>query len=130
MTAPTATLRVLVVEDDADVADSTAALLAFWGHTTRAERDPLRALQVADDFRPHAVLLDIGLPRMHGYDLARRLRERPWSQGTRLIAVTGWDNDADRKQSMISGIHHHLVKPVRPSVLEHILAGIAPVDHD
>lgn len=124
----TTTLRVLVIEDNADVADSTASLVADWGYGTHVERDPLKALRMADDYRPHVVLLDLGLPRMHGYEVARKLRERPWARSTRIIAVTGWGQESDRTQSMLAGIHHHLVKPLVPSVLERILAGVVPTE--
>lgn len=124
----TTTVRVMLIEDNADVADSTASLVADWGYSTQVERDPVRALQMAEDYRPHVVLLDLGLPRMHGYEVARKLRERPWARGIRLIALTGWGQETDRHQSMLAGIHHHLVKPLVPSVLERILAGVVPTE--
>lgn len=119
------TLRVLIVEDNMDVADTLEVLIQTWGHDTRVARDPLLGLAAADEYQPHVVLLDIGLPRMHGYDVAKRLRERPWAGNLTMIAVTGWGQEADRLQSQGAGINHHLVKPLVPADLERILAGVA-----
>lgn len=118
-------LRVLIVEDNIDVADTLEVLIQAWGHDTRVARDPLLGLAAADDYQPHVVLLDIGLPRMHGYDVAKRLRERPWAGNLTMIAVTGWGQEADKLQSQGAGISHHLVKPLVPADLERILAGVA-----
>jgi DNA-binding response OmpR family regulator len=122
------TLRVLVVEDNTDVADTLEALIQAWGHDTRVARDAVAGLKTADEYQPHVVLLDIGLPKMHGYDVAKRLRERPWATNLTMIAVTGWGQEADRLQSQGAGISHHLVKPLVPEELERILSTVAQAD--
>jgi PAS domain S-box-containing protein len=105
-------LRVLVVDDNEDAAESLSMLLGFAGSQVRRARDGLAAVSVAEEFRPQAVLLDIGLPKMNGYDSARAMRRRPWGKDVLLIALTGWGQDADRRRSEEAGFDHHLVKPV------------------
>ncbi|MBY0395831.1 MAG: response regulator, partial [Thermoleophilia bacterium] len=83
-------------------------------------------VEAAERLRPDAVLLDIGLPRLNGYEACRRLRERPWGRGLLLIALTGWGQDDDRRRSMEAGFDHHMVKPVDPSALMAILSGLKP----
>jgi PAS domain S-box-containing protein len=106
------TLRVLVVDDNRDVADMTANLLALAGYQTRAAYDPSEALTVADAFRPHIALVDIGLPVIDGYALGRELRARLSEAPPLLIALTGYSQDRDRRRSEEAGFAAHLVKPV------------------
>jgi PAS domain S-box-containing protein len=105
-------LRVLVVDDNEDAAESLGLLLGFAGSQVRKARDGLGAVSVADEFRPQVVLLDIGLPKMNGYDSARQIRRRPWAKEVLLVALTGWGQEADRRRSKEAGFDHHLVKPV------------------
>jgi signal transduction histidine kinase len=119
-------LRVLIVEDNRDAADTLHAMLVAWGQETRVAYDALAALELARTFRPNVVLLDIGLPQMHGYEVARRLREFPWGKDVVLVAVTGWGQEADRQQSKAAGINHHLLKPVDPVALKTLLATFEP----
>jgi CheY-like chemotaxis protein len=77
---------------------------------------------VADEFRPQVVLLDIGLPKMNGYDVCRAIRQEPWGQNMVLIAVTGWGQDKDKQQSEVAGFDRHIVKPVDPRKLMEVLA--------
>lgn len=120
------THRVLIVEDNPDVADMLNLLLIEWGQDTRIAYDPPRALELAEKFRPQIVLLDIGLPKMHGYALARLMREKPWGRNLIIIAVTGWGQEADRQQSRAAGINHHLLKPVDPEQLRDLLNAVEP----
>jgi PAS domain S-box-containing protein len=119
--------RVLVVDDNRDAADTLAMMLAIMGHETRTSYDGLEAVQAAADFRPGVVLLDIGLPKMNGYEAARHLRQQPWGKGMVLIALTGWGQEEDKRRALEAGFDHHLTKPVEAGVLERLLAIIQPV---
>jgi CheY-like chemotaxis protein len=122
-------LRILVVDDNRDAAETLAMLLRLLGHDVRVEHDGLLALQLADEFRPQVVLLDIGLPGLNGWETARNLRRMSWSHGLVLIALTGWAQDADRRRSRDAGFDHHLVKPIDMARLHRLLdsARAAPV---
>ncbi len=115
--------RILVVDDNADSADSLAELLQFWGHEVRTAHSGAEALDAARDFRPDAVLLDLGMPDMNGYEAARLLRDRAGLNGTAFIALTGYGQDAERRRSAEAGFQAHLVKPVDPEELRKLLAG-------
>jgi PAS domain S-box-containing protein len=121
---PPAALRILVVDDNQDAAESLATLLALKGHDVRTAYDGPGALDAAEELRPAVLLLDIGLPGMNGYEVARKLRERAWFQDVVLIAVTGWGQDGDRRRSQEAGFRHHLVKPVEPAELGRLLASL------
>lgn len=114
--------RILVADDNYDAAQSLALVLGMDGHEVRTASDGLEALRVAEEFRPQLVLLDIGMPKLDGYETARRLRERPWAKGTRLFALTGWGQEEDREQARLAGFDRHLVKPVDPDALSQILS--------
>jgi two-component system CheB/CheR fusion protein len=121
-------LRVLVVEDNVDAAESLAALLRLWGHDVRMVHDGLKAIDEARRQHPEVVLLDIGLPGLDGYQVAKRLREDAELDGALLVAMTGYGQPDDRRRSREAGIHHHFVKPVEPFVLRTLLANLgAPV---
>ncbi len=113
--------RILVADDNYDAAQSLALMLGMDGHEVRIASDGLEALRVAEEFRPQLVLLDIGMPKLDGYETARRLRERPWFQGTRLFALTGWGQEEDREHARLAGFDRHLVKPVDPDELSELL---------
>ncbi|WP_229440507.1 ATP-binding protein [Massilia sp. BSC265] len=115
--------RVLVVDDNVDAAQMLAMYVGAQGHEVRVEHDSLEALAQAASFAPELCLLDIGLPEMDGYELARRLRRHPATAGAVLVAVTGYGQDQDRRNSAAAGFDHHLVKPVDMAALEKILAG-------
>ena len=104
--------RVLVVDDNRDNAESLAILLQLHGHGARVAYDGVEALAVAEQYRPHVVLLDIGLPKLSGYDVCRQLRERPWAGHTTIVAITGWGQERDRVTAREAGFNAHLVKPV------------------
>jgi signal transduction histidine kinase/CheY-like chemotaxis protein len=114
-------LRILVVDDNHDTADSLALLLRNAGSEVRTAYDGLEALEVANEFRPDVGLLDIGLPKADGHTVARRLRMEPWGKRMRLIAITGWSSESDRARSADAGFDHHLVKPLDPSLLAELL---------
>ena len=118
-------LRILVADDNEDSAASLAMVLEIAGHTVRMANDGEQAVAVAADFRPDVVLLDIGMPRLNGYEACRRILEQPSNGQAVLIALTGWGQDEDRRRSLEAGFHHHLVKPVDPATLARLLAGRA-----
>jgi two-component system, chemotaxis family, CheB/CheR fusion protein len=113
--------RVLVVDDNSDHAESLAFLLKLMGHETRLAHDGEAALQVAAEFEPNVALIDIGLPRLNGYEVARRLREQPRLRNALLVAQTGWGQESDRARSHEAGFDHHLIKPVALEVLAEII---------
>ncbi|GIK87982.1 MAG: hypothetical protein BroJett026_34630 [Betaproteobacteria bacterium] len=114
---PVAALRVLVVDDNPDIAESTAILLRLMGHDVAAAHDGLQAVDRARALRPDLVLLDIGLPHMSGYDVARALRSDPATRGAVLVACTGYGRDEDRHLAADSGFDRHAVKPVTAEAL-------------
>jgi CheY-like chemotaxis protein len=116
-------LRVLVVEDEADAAESLRQLLVLFGHTAEVARDGPTAVALAGRFRPNVVLLDIGLAGdMDGLEVARRVGTPPDGGAPLLVAVTGRDRPEDRRRSELAGIHLHIVKPADPEVLRSLLA--------
>ena len=122
---PVRPLRVLVVEDNVDAAESLANLLRLWNHVVNVVHDGRTALEAARVQQPEVVLLDIGLPGLDGYQVARRLREEVGLDHTLLVAMTGYGQPEDRRRSQEAGIDHHFVKPVEPIVLRNLLAGAA-----
>ena len=116
--------RALVVDDNVDAADSLALLLRLSGQEVRVAHDGPTALLAAQAFRPELVLLDLGMPGMDGYEVARRLRQQPESRTALVVALTGWGQDSDRRRSAEAGFDRHLVKPVEPSDLEKLLAEV------
>jgi PAS domain S-box-containing protein len=114
-------LRVLVVDDNVDAADSAAMLLRRSGHDVRVAYSSQAALETAVIFKPQLILLDIGLPKMDGYEVARRLREHSELKDVRLVAVTGYGQDADRQRSRSAGFDHHLVKPFTLEQVQQVL---------
>ena len=114
--------KILVVDDNHDSALSLAMMLSIMGHETRTAHDGESAVISAEAFLPDVVLLDIGLPKLNGYEVAQRIRENAWGKSMFLIAVTGWGQDEDRQRSSEVGLNLHMVKPVEPSVLEKLLA--------
>ena len=114
--------RVLVVDDNKDGADSLAMLLKVSGHQVYTAHDGLEALAAVSRLHPDVVLLDIGLPKLNGYEVCRRIRKEPWGAAITIIALTGWGQDEDRKKSTEAGFDAHLVKPVRQEELMPLLA--------
>jgi CheY-like chemotaxis protein len=113
--------RVLVVDDQVDTVQSLAELLEIWGHQVRVGFDGPTAVELALDYRPEVVLLDIGLPLMNGYEVARRLRQEA-GQEMMLVAMTGYGQEEDRRRAMEAGFDLHMTKPVDLGVLRGLLA--------
>lgn len=117
--------RILVVDDNADAASTLALLLSLNGHETHTANDGMTALAMTEAIRPEVVLLDIGLPRMNGYEVARRIRTAAWGQDVLLVALTGWGQDDDRRKSRDAGFDAHLVKPVLHTELEKLFVKLS-----
>lgn len=115
-------LRVLVVDDNVDTVHSFSMLLKASGHEVCSASDGIEAVKAAYDFRPDVMLLDIGLPGLNGYEVAKRIRQQPIFKNLVLVALTGYGQDADRQISKQAGFDHHLVKPARIEQLQEILA--------
>ncbi len=121
---PTARRRILVVDDNGDGADSLAEMLRIMGNETQTAHDGLEAVAVAGAFKPDVILMDIGMPRLNGYDACRRIRGEPWGKNIIMVAQTGWGQDDDKRKSQDAGFDFHMVKPVDPVALEKMLAGL------
>ena len=126
--SPSGSRRILVVDDNRDSAESLALLLRLTGHEVMAVHDGLAAIEAADSFGAEIVLLDIGLPEMDGYEVAKRIRQRTNGKRVTLIAVTGWGQEGDRRRSREAGFDAHLTKPVEASILEKLLAAVPSGD--
>ena len=121
---PTTAHRILIVDDNRDSATSLDTLLKLTGNETQTAHDGLEAVEAAAMFRPDVMLLDIGLPKLNGYDACRRIREYSWGRNMVLVALTGWGQDKDRRQSKDAGFDHHMVKPVDFDALMKLLASL------
>jgi PAS domain S-box-containing protein len=120
-------LRVLVVDDNVDTAESLAMLVKAAGHDVRTAHDGPVGLQAALDYRPNVVLLDIGLPGLNGFEVAERIRRQPALQSVVLVAMTGYGQETDRQRSQEAGFAHHLVKPADFGKVQQILATVTPL---
>jgi CheY-like chemotaxis protein len=122
---PKTPLRILVVDDNRDGADSLAEMLGFMGGDTLTAYDGEQAVAAAGDFRPDVIVLDIGLLKLNGYEACRRIRALPESNGVVIIAQTGWGQDEDRQRTQEAGFDHNMVKPVEPAALMKLLANLS-----
>jgi len=118
------TRRILIVDDNKDSAESLAILLRMMGNEVASAYDGELALAAAEATRPDVVLLDIGMPKLNGYDTCRRIREQPWGQRIFFIALTGWGQEQDRRRTEEAGFDRHMVKPVDATVLMNLLASL------
>jgi PAS domain S-box-containing protein len=118
----TRTYRILIVDDNHDSVDSLAMLLEITGNEVATAYDGEQAVEVAEAVRPDVVLLDIGMPKLNGYDACRRIREQPWGEGMFIIALTGWGQEEDRRRTEEAGFNRHMVKPVDADILMKLLA--------
>jgi signal transduction histidine kinase len=109
--------RLLVVDDLKDNADSLAMLLGMMGHEVHVAYDGETGVEAAERHRPEVVLLDIGMPKLNGYDACRRIRQQPWGRGMHIVAITGWGQEHDRRRGEEAGFEDHMVKPVDPAAL-------------
>ncbi|MCW1923927.1 PAS domain S-box protein [Luteolibacter arcticus] len=119
-----ASRRILVTDDNVDSAESLGMFLELLGNDVSTANDGLHALEVAERFLPEVILLDIGMPKLNGYETCRRIREQTWGKKAILIAMTGWGQDEDKRRSDEAGFDHHLVKPVDTGDLVKLLASL------
>jgi PAS domain S-box-containing protein len=122
---PATKCRILIVDDNEDSADSLAMLLKIKGYEVETAYDGVQAVEAAGTLRPNVVLLDIGMPKLNGYDACWRIRQQPWGQGMFLIALTGWGQEEDRRRTEEAGFNQHMVKPVDPAALMKLLASLS-----
>jgi CheY-like chemotaxis protein len=118
--------RILVVDDNVDAATTLSMILEACGYQTRMAHDGMAALEVAQEFRPQLAFLDIGMSVMDGYDTARSIRRLRGLENMRLVALTGWGAESDRRKSDEAGFDHHLTKPVELEVVQDLLAKLVP----
>jgi len=114
--------RILIADDNEDSVMSMALLLASMGNEVRTVNDGLEAVHVAAEFEPDVIILDIGMPKLNGYEACRRVREQPFGERIVMIALSGWGQDEDKRRSQDAGFNYHFVKPVDPSKLESLLS--------
>jgi PAS domain S-box-containing protein len=114
--------QILVVDDNVDAAGSLAIILKIMGNEVRTAHDGLQAVDIATTYHPDMILLDIGMPKLNGYEACRRIRELPWGKNVVIVALTGWGQEEDRRRAQEAGFNGHLVKPIEPAALEKMLA--------
>lgn len=117
-------LKVLVVDDNADAAIMLSMVIKMLGHEVRTAHDGFQGVDTARIFHPDVVLMDLGMPRMTGYEAARTIRQQPWGQDMVLVALTGWGQQEDRDRTQQAGFDHHLVKPAEPATLQKLFAQV------
>jgi PAS domain S-box-containing protein len=118
--------RILVADDNVDAADSLRQVLELLGNEVTTANDGMEAVEVAEAFRPELIMLDIGMPKLNGYQACRRIRELDWGKRATIIAMTGWGQDEDKRQALETGFDQHLVKPVDTEALEKLLVSLHP----
>jgi CheY-like chemotaxis protein/anti-sigma regulatory factor (Ser/Thr protein kinase) len=118
-------VRILLVEDNPDAAETFTVLLELGGHEVRVAKDGLAAIDAVEDFSPDIAFIDVGLPGIDGYDLATRLRAHPGCHSTILVALTGYGRDEDKKRAAEAGFDHHLTKPVDFALIDRLLANVS-----
>jgi PAS domain S-box-containing protein len=118
--------RILVADDNADSAATLAVMLEVLGNEVRVAHDGQQAVEIAATFRPDAILLDIGMPRLNGYDACEKIRGYPWGADAFIVALTGWGQDEDKSRARAAGFDRHLVKPVEPATIEKMIQGLPP----
>jgi CheY-like chemotaxis protein len=123
-TPPSTGHRVLVVDDNRDAAITLSMVLRLQGHQVQVAHDGPTALEMTSEFQPDMIFLDIGMPGMDGYEVARRIRTSPDLQQPILAALTGWGQEEDRQRTADAGFDHHLVKPPEPQAIEKLLASV------
>jgi CheY-like chemotaxis protein len=121
LTAAGRVRRIVIADDDQDTADSLKVLLELDGHEVYATQDGEGAIQLARTLKPDFLLLDIGMPKRNGYDVAQYIRSQPWGRELRLVAITGWGQPEDRSRAFKAGFDYHLTKPVALDVLGDVL---------
>jgi CheY-like chemotaxis protein/two-component sensor histidine kinase len=124
-TEPAMEFRVLVIDDNHDAADSLSFMLRLMGHQTRTAYDGVAGIAAALSFRPHVVLLDLGMPGLDGYEVARCIRAQPWGDRPVIVAVTGWGQDDAKRRSRTAGFDRHFIKPVGPEAFRELFSSVA-----
>jgi len=124
---PSAPRRILIVDDSPEIVMSLSTLLQMSGNTTQAAQNGEEAISMAEQFRPEVILLDLGLPKVDGFEVCRRIRQQAWGKEMVVVALTGWGHDEARTKTNQSGFDMHLVKPVDPETLFLVLAATIPV---
>ena len=117
--------RILVVDDNVDGATTLVEMLKIMGNDTQTAFDGGEAVALTEAFRPDVVLMDIGMPKVNGYEACRRIRSQPWGQEIVIIAQTGWGQDEDKRKSQEAGFTFHMVKPIDFVILEKLLDGLS-----
>jgi CheY-like chemotaxis protein len=120
-------VKVLVADDNRDAADTLGMLLELSHHEVLVAHSGDQALQMARDAQPQAVILDIGMPGVTGYDVAREIRREPWGEKVLLLALTGWGRADDKARAAEAGFDHHLTKPIDVDHMERLLGSAQPV---
>ncbi len=113
--------RVLVVDDNQDAAEMLGMLIEMLGNQVRSANNGADALSIAEDFAPQVVILDLGMPGMDGFETARKIRAAPWGKNLLLVALSGWGQEDDKRQTKAAGFDHHLVKPADLADLQQVL---------
>ena len=113
---------MLIADDNVGAAEMLALVVEAAGHQVRLAADGAEAVRVADGFRPEIILMDLGMPRMDGYEAARQIRSRPWGSKVELVALSGWGQPEDKRRSREAGFDAHLVKPAEPEAINRLLA--------
>lgn len=121
---PPIKLRVLIVDDNKAAAMMLKMVVKMLGNEAETAGDGEEAIAVAAEFAPHIVLMDLGMPKMNGYEAARHIRQQPWGKKMLLVALTGWGQDEDRQRTAEAGFDHHLVKPAEPNDLQQLFDSI------
>ena len=121
---PARAARILVADDNRDAAASLATLLQLDGHEITVANDGRHALAAAEAFRPHIALVDIGMPKLNGYEVARHVRAEPWGKSVVLVAVTGWGQTEDKRRAFEAGFDHHFTKPLDLDTLGAFLSDV------
>ena len=116
---------ILVVDDNVNAAKLLGMMLKMMGQEIHLARDGLEGVEVAEALHPGLIFLDLGMPKLNGYDACRRIREQPWAKRTFIVALTGWGQDDDKSRSHEAGFNSHLVKPVGKETLERLLADLS-----
>jgi len=116
--------RILIADDNLDAAESLQLWLQLSGHEVQIAASGVAALELAATFLPEVALLDLGMPGLNGFDVARRIRKAPWGKSMVLIALTGWGQEEDRRRTAEAGFDHHLTKPIPPDTIEELILGL------
>jgi CheY-like chemotaxis protein len=122
--ATRAPMRILIADDNRDAAEALSQFLARTGHSIFLAYDGRQAIELANQLKPEVAVLDIGMPEIDGYEVARRLRAEAWSARLVLVAVTGWGQAHDKNEAFAAGFNHHFTKPIDPGRLESLLAEV------